>query len=74
MNHALPADQQLHIDMRTAHIFLVDYFLPLLASHGYAIQKSQKKLNFNDIDQWFASVITLDNMMAAAQLQQMGSK
>ncbi len=34
-----------------AQIYVVDYFLWFMARHGYTLQKSRQKLNFNDLEE-----------------------
>jgi hypothetical protein len=34
-----------------AHIYIIDFFLWLMAKRGWTLQRSRKKLNFSDIEQ-----------------------
>ena len=46
-----------------AHIFTIDWFLWLMAKHGYTLQRSRAPVDFDDID---AKIASFQSMQTAA--------
>jgi hypothetical protein len=44
LSHKMP-------DWVTAHIYVIDIFLWYMARHGYTLQKTRKRLSFEDIEE-----------------------
>lgn len=42
-------DETKDVDWVSAHIYTIDVFLWFMAKHGYTLQRSRKKLSFEDL-------------------------